>query len=228
MMIKKKFILLFMVFLLIIIPLVSADCYNYSYVEEEYSVSYNADWDPVLIANFTFDGNHSTYGQAKPYTGSLVRAIVYHNFSYNESFSGGLLSFHDGTGYYNISVPSECYNGSFVRLRTESNSDTGLFPSYINFQCFANDGTLSDLRSDAATKQLYDIGIFWNVTVPCSSSTSLVDEASGFSNSFITFGVILLLLLGFVVSKKEYSKYAVYVLLFGGGSFGLWFLLSVI
>ena len=176
-----------------------------------------------LSGNFT-DGNYATWtGDGNPL---ITRSDIYENYT-NTGYVSALLDVKTYCNRTNISL-SSCDITNTVRLRYNSHYRTDTNPDQCQAYISCWNGTGDSIiyvcknyvNGCEEHRRFYESDLFW-YTAPAAT-------ASDFSTPLLTFGILVLLVLGFVVSKKEYSKYAVAVLLLGGVGFGLWFLISVI
>lgn len=196
-----------------------------------FSFSVNAEWTEISNASSisssgtwvgvsnVYDDNSTSYGYDNDV--GVANATLLLNYSVS-SFSSAYWMVKDACNTTNLSLVS-CDDSAGFRFKIDSDLRAGVW--WVHWNCW-NGSAWTNLQLCTSDQKVYEESLWYDSIVP--SVPSLASEAEGFSTSLLTFGVIVLILFGLVVSKKEYSKYAVLVLLLGGVGFGIWFLTTII
>jgi len=166
--------------------------------------------------NSLIDGNWNSK------SASLSTSILFINYSVSgENFIWVVkdMASKDNGIKYNLTVPSDCESMHPLQLFVKSIA----IPSHDTVEWYCVNSTGNHLLRKhgpvGVVPLVFEEGLYYDPVVSTNIDTS-------FSTSFLTLGILSVLLCGFIFRKNP--KVAFMIITLGGAAMGLWFLIEVV
>lgn len=159
------------------ITLVKYAGYEWSFQEDGSAISCIGEWNASYPCSKTYDGNWSSYGQTLP---SVAQGDVYINYSKpSNAFSSSLILVKDESGEANLSIPAGCWSQDPLQVKATSWAGVGQWRTW--WYCM-DSGSWTQIRDIVGTFKVYELGIWWNVSVNTSFFNTTFTAFDGFNS----------------------------------------------